>query len=395
MPNTFRSLLAPAAATALLVASVAIDRSRAADEPVRAPAAATTAEAAGQELPVRKIPNVPQSAEAYYAPDSLHVIAQTQDPAAQHREGRSSGALTYTFTDLGTDIKRINDHGQDACSYFMPDGKHLVWTSTRDHMDMPIGNWSNDNDYPQGAELYLSDLDGKHIRRLTDDKDYEAEVTPSPDGKWIFFGRQINGNMDIWRMRADGSHKQQLTFTADWQEGAPYPMPDNKHIIFRAWKKSEKERLAKLSKETGQHYQTPMTIFTMAYDGSDVQPRTFTKDMNWAPYPAPDGRHFFYVRVFEGNNWEIVMNDLAGGEPVRLTYYKNFDGFPSVSPDGKKMLFARAEGQHFMSELYTYVMDISSLRVGPENYQGSIPAKAARPAGWVEDPDIAAFSAKH
>ena len=47
--------------------------------------------AAPTELPVRMIPNIPEAAEAYYAPDNLHVIAQTQDAAAQHAgEGRAS-----------------------------------------------------------------------------------------------------------------------------------------------------------------------------------------------------------------------------------------------------------------------------------------------------------------
>ena len=150
--------------------------------------------------------------------------------------------------------------------------------------------------------------------------------------------------------------------------------------------------LDKLRKETGERRQTPMTIFTMNYDGTDVQPRTFTKDMNWAPYPTPDGRHFTYVRVYEGNNWEVVMNDLAGGEPVRMTYHKSFDGLQSISPDGKKMLFARATGDRPMTDIATYVMDISSLHYGPENYKGSIPATAKPPAGWVPDPDLAAFN---
>ena len=38
--------------------------------------------ASPQELPTWRIPNVPSSAEAYYAPDNYHVIAQTQDPDA-------------------------------------------------------------------------------------------------------------------------------------------------------------------------------------------------------------------------------------------------------------------------------------------------------------------------
>ena len=93
--------------------------------------------------------------------------------------------LTYIFTDTGEQITRINDHGQDACSWFLPDGKHIIWTSTKDHPDMPLGNWSDDKDYPQGAELYISDLKGGNIKRLTNNKYYEAEVTVSPDGKWI------------------------------------------------------------------------------------------------------------------------------------------------------------------------------------------------------------------
>jgi hypothetical protein len=356
------------------------------------PAASSPSEWEGRELPVRRIPNVPENAEAYYAPDNYHVIAQTQDKDAQDPgEGRAGGALTYIFTDDGKEIWRVNDHGQDACSWFFPDGKRIVWTSTRDNMDMPLGNWSEDDNYPQGAELYISDLKGGDIKRLTNNKWYEAEVTISSDGQWVIFGRQIDGNMDIWKMRVDGTGEQQLTFTRDWQEGAPYPTPDGQHIIFRAWKKSEITANRKLREETGERRQTPMTIFTMKMDGTDVQPRTFTKDMNWAPFIAPDGQHFFYVRIFENNNWEIVMNDLAGGEPVRITWNKTFDGFPAISPDGKKMLFGRSTGERFMSGIYTHVMDISSLNVGPENFKGSIPPRAARPAGWVEDPGLAEY----
>lgn len=359
------------------------------------PPTAAAGPGAEQELPVRRIPNVPENAEAYYAPDSVYVIAQTRDPAAQEPgPGRAGGALTYIFTDTGEDITRINDRGQDACSWFFPDGQRIVWTSTRDNMDMPLGNWSDDSDYPQGAELYVSDRKGGNIQRLTHNKIYEAEVTISNDGQWVFFGRQVDGNMDIWKMRVDGTGEQQLTFTEDWQEGAPYPMPDGEHIIFRAWKRSDTERLKKLREETGQREQTPMTIFTMRLDGSDVQPRTFTNDMNWAPFPAPDGRHFFYVRIFEGNNWEVVMGDLAGGEPVRITRNPSFDGFPAISPDGKKLLFGRSTGERFMSGIYTHVMDVASLNVGPENFKGSIPPKAEPPAGWVPDPALAAFAAR-
>ncbi len=92
--------------------------------------------------------------------------------------------------------------------------------------------------------------------------------------------------------------------------------------------------------------------------------------MNWAPYPAPDGKHYVFVRIVEGFNWEIFLGDLSGGEPVRLTENPSFDGFPALSPDGKKLIFSRSTGKRFMSGLYTFVMDVSHLNLGPENYQG-------------------------
>ncbi len=309
-----------------------------------------------EELPVRLIPNIPESAEAYYAPDSYHVIAQTQDKDAQKKEGRETGGLTYIYTDDGEKIWRVNDQGQDACSYFFPDQKKVVWTSTRDNLDLPLGNWSDERDYPTGAELYISDLDGSDVKRLTDNEYYEAEVSVSPDGEWVVFGRQIDGKMDLWRMRADGSEEQQITFSEDWQEGAPFYLPDSETIMFRAW-----------SKELyGTVCPTPMTVFTIKHDGKGLTQHTFDEDMNWAPYPTPGGKHYVFVRIVEDNNWEIFLGYLDGSTPKRLTYSEGFDGFPAVSPDGTKMLFARSTGGGFMSGLYTHVMDISSLGVGPQ-----------------------------
>lgn len=308
-----------------------------------------------QELPVWKIPNIPMSGEAYYAPDSYHVIAQVQDPeATRPKDPRQKyGSLTYTFTDQGTEIRRINDRGQDACSFFFPDGRHLIWTSTRDNPDMPIGSWDDARDYPKGAELYVSDLLGGHIRRLTHNALYEAEVSVSPDGRWILFGRQVDGHMDLWRMRPDGTAQRQITVTDEWDKGGAQFLPDSRTILYRAWKHSDFGVVEPL----------PMTIFTIRVDGTGLTQRTFTNDMNWSPYPTPDGRHYVFVRIVGEKNREIYLGDLAGGEPRRLTFNDGFDGFPAVSPDGNRMLFTRTvPGQY---GVYTYVMDISSLHVGP------------------------------
>ena len=306
------------------------------------------------------IPNIGEAAEAYYGPDSQHIIAQVQSPLAVKSSRGLAGFLTQTFTDSGTDIVQINDRGYDACSYFFPDGKKLIWTSIRDNLNMSVGNWSDWRNYPQGAELYISDRQGKDVRRLTNNHYYEAEVTVSPDGKWIVFGRMVNKNMDLWIMKSDGSDEHQLTFTEDDQEGAPYFLPDSNTIMFRAWKASEYDMKP-----------TPMTIYTIKRDGTQLKARTFTHDMNWAPYPTPDGEHFLFVRVETARNWEIYLGYLDGKtSPKRITFDAGFDGFPAISPDGRKMLWtsSRSAGANvgFMQGLRLHVMDISNLKLGPK-----------------------------
>jgi TolB protein len=220
---------------------------------------------------------------------------------------------------------------------------------------MPPGDWTDPDNYPRGGELYSSDLDGKNIQRLTNNEYYEAEVSVSPDGEWIAFGRQIDGNMDIWVMRSDGTDEYQVTKTDDWHEGAPFFMQDNEHIIFRAW----------LDEDFGDVKPTPMTIFTIKKDGSNWRRHTFDRGMNWHPHPAPDGRHYVYVRAMD-HNWEIFLGDLETGEHQRLTYSDKINILATVSPDGKKMNWGRSTGKGFAG-IRTHIMDVSSLNIGPEN----------------------------
>ncbi len=313
-----------------------------------------------KELPVRFIPNIPPAGEGYYAPDDYHFIAQARDPDAQtNGDERIGGALTYIFTDDGKLTRRINHRGQDACSYFFQDQERVIWTSTRDNMEMPLGDWASQDNYPQGAELYSSDLHGDDIVRLTNNQWYDAEVTVSPNNEWIVWARQIDGNINLWRMRSDGTDETQITFTEDWQPGAPFYLADNETIIFQAWRNSEYGKITP----------TPMTVFTIKSDGTELTQRTFNRDMQWGPAPAGDGRHYLFTRMIDGYNFELFLGDLGGDEPRRLTYNTGFDGMKSLSKDSSKMMFNRA-AYKYDPTLYIHVMDLSSLNLGPEYFQG-------------------------
>jgi len=47
-------------------------------------------------------------------------------------------------------------------------------------------------------DLWTANLDGTGVRRLTSDEGVESEPAFSPDGKWITFSAQYDGNMDIY-----------------------------------------------------------------------------------------------------------------------------------------------------------------------------------------------------
>lgn len=298
-----------------------------------------------EKFPVKAIPGLSRAAEAYYSMDGEWLICNAQvapDDSVHH---------TYVAKIDGSEIIRVNDKGEDACSYFFPDGKRIIYTSTKDNLHLPKGQWSIPSNYPKGAELYISDPDGSNEVRLTNNEVYDAEVSVSPNGEWILFSRQINGEVDLWRMRPDGSDEQQITFTKDWQEGGSFYMPDNETIVYRAWEK-------KYDDQRG----IPMTIFTIKHDGTDLKQHTFDNGTNWAPHPGPDGKHVVFVKVLPPHNFEIYILNLESGEQTRLTYNKAFDGFPVISPDGKSMMFSSSRGaKPGERRLGLYIMDIGSL----------------------------------
>jgi len=301
-----------------------------------------------EKFKIWQIPNIAEGAEFYFSPDGESMIgnAKLGDDTVHH---------VYTFKIDGTDILKINDKGEDACSFYFPNGERLLYTSTRDNLDMPKGEFSNPNNYPQGAEIYSCDLAGNDLKRLTNNKYYDAEISASPDGEWLLFTRQIDGNLDLWKMRPDGSEQEQITFTDAWQEGGAFFI-NNETIIYRAWDIGDQNQRG-----------MPMSIFTSKIDGSDVKQITNDGGTNWAPFPAPDGDHFVFVKVLPPHNYEIYLMSLTTGEQTRLTFNDAFDGFPVISPDGKLVSFdSSRDAKKGERKLKAYFMDVSSLNLGPK-----------------------------
>lgn len=53
----------------------------------------------------------------------------------------------------------------------------------------------------------------------------------SPDGRYIYYNANSTGTMQIWRMKTDGSEKEQLTFD-EYHNWFPHISPDGKWMVF-------------------------------------------------------------------------------------------------------------------------------------------------------------------
>lgn len=81
------------------------------------------------------------------------------------------------------------------------------------------------------GDLWICDLDGRNVRRLTSDQGTESNPAFSPDGTQVAFSAQYDGNTDVFVVPAAGGVPTRLT----WHPGADVTMgftPDGKSVLF-------------------------------------------------------------------------------------------------------------------------------------------------------------------
>jgi Tol biopolymer transport system component len=87
-------------------------------------------------------------------------------------------------------------------------------------------------------DIFEADPDGSNMKRLTDAPGYDAEGSYSPDGKQIVFSSTRGGDPDLYIMNSDGSGVRQLV-KAPGYDGGPFFSPDGKRVIFRSDRKEK------------------------------------------------------------------------------------------------------------------------------------------------------------
>src|SRR5205085_963977 len=183
-----------------------------------------------------------QNAEAYWSPDGKRLIFQST------RKGYECDQIFIMNAD-GSDQKLVSTgKGRTTCGYFLADGKHIVYASTHEAGEACPPSADRSKGYVWAVygsyDIYLATDDGKNLKKLTDSAGYDAEATVNWKTKKIVYTSMASGDLDLWTMGQDGSGKTRLT-TADGYDGGAVFSRDGKHIVWRAYRPGSPEAMKK------------------------------------------------------------------------------------------------------------------------------------------------------
>jgi len=145
---------------------------------------------------------------AWFSPDGTKIVwrasrPKTPEAIKEYKELLAEGMVAPTNMEVfvanadGSNAKQITALGQaNWAPNFTPDGKHIIFCSNQE--------------YKRGFpfNMYLIDLEGKGLEKISRDKGFDAFPMFSPDGKKIIFASNRN----------NGGTRDTNLFVADWVE---------------------------------------------------------------------------------------------------------------------------------------------------------------------------------
>ena len=239
--------------------------------------------------------------------------------------------------------------GRTTCSYFLKDGRIIYASTHEADTSCPEPVMFKDGKYVwpiyDTYDIYVADSDGTNLQKLIGGEGYDAEATASPDGKFIVFTSTRSGDLELWRYEIKTGEYLQLTNELGYDGGAFFS-PDSRSIVWRA-SRPKGQAAADYKELLAQGLVEPkaLNVFVADIEGKNVVQVTDLPGANWAPFFHPGGEKILFCsnhhsQEYGGRLFDIFMINIDGTELEQITHSGTFDAFPMFSFDGKKLVFA-------------------------------------------------------
>jgi len=299
------------------------------------------------------------NAEAYFSPDGKRLVFQST------RESYACDQIFVMNAD-GSDVRLVSTgKGKTTCAYFFRDGKRLLYSSTH----LTSTECPPRPDYSKGYvwgvysafQIFVASDAGKILKQLTTGPAYNAEATLSRDGKKIVFTSSRDDDLEIYTMKADGSGVKRLTKELGY-DGGPFFSPDGRWIVYRAHHPTAPNEVARFKELLAQELVEPMQmdLYLMRADGSGNRQITRLGGASFAPFFFPDGKRIIFASNYEHpgtSQFELYAIGRDGSQIERITFSGGFNSFPMFSPDGRKLVFASSRNAKQRREINIFIAD--------------------------------------
>ncbi len=321
-------------------------------------AAAASAQDTSHLGNVRQLTFGGQNAEAYWSPDGKRLVFQST------RDQYKCDQIFVMNAD-GSDVRLISTgKGQTTCAYFLKDGKNILYASTHGAGPECPTPPDRSQGYVWGVyptfDIYVANDKGEIVKRLTTANGYDAEATVNFKTGKIVYTSLAGGDLDVWTMNPDGTNKKQITNRAGYDGGAVFSR-DGKKIVWRA-KYPEGEALTVYKGFLSRDLVSPMEIEIMIADADGRNARQLTNFgcASFAPTFTPDGKKILFAsnkHACGTHAFELYLINTDGTGLEQVTSFGGFTSFPEFSPDGKKISFASSLNAKSRREFNIFVAD--------------------------------------
>jgi dipeptidyl aminopeptidase/acylaminoacyl peptidase len=284
------------------------------------------------------------------------------------------------------DIDALMSLGRVSSPKVSPDKKKVLYGVSYESVEQ---NKSNN-------DLYVCDIDGKNVVRLTKTPKSESNAVWIDGGKRIaFMYADAKGQAQMWVMDADGSNRQCVSDVEGGIAGFLLSPDEKKIVVIRNLKSVQeaKDLYPDLPEATGRviddlmykHWDEWVTEiphpFVGSFDGTKV---SGLKDiMDGEPYEAPmkpfggvesfawspDSENLIYVsrkktgkEYAESTNSDLYKYNLASGETKNITEgMMGYDQNPAYSADGKYVAWLSMERDGYEADKQRlFIMDTAT-----------------------------------